>query len=464
MQARSGRQAETPWFALAVGSLVLAGAFALFLVVARVPPFSQVLGAPEFFKRCLVVHVDLSIVVWFHAFTAGLFALLPATSVWNPVRQTGAALALGGVGLVFASIAIEGATPILSNYVPSLDHPIFYAGMGAFFVGVALSFLDGRLLPWNESDAPSLLPPQARPGVRAAALAFLFATLTFAGSALSTPAGLTPDVRAEFIFWGGGHVLQVSSVASMLSVWILLLTQSLGAAPVSRKTASALFAALVVPTAAAPVMALWGATRVEVHDGFTKLMQWGIFPVVTVFMVLCGRAVILAVRRGDVAAWHPKLLAFYASVLLTVVGFVLGALIRGSNTMVPAHYHAAIGAVTVSFMAATYAVFEHRRLPQPSAFLARASRWQPVLFGVGQAVFAAGFALAGSQGMARKTYASEQHIRTSLETVGLVVMGLGGLVAVASGLLFLAWVLKARWMSDPERTASWQVQSIPFKP
>ena len=49
-------------------------------------------------------------------------------------------------------------------------------------------------------------------------------------------------------------------------------------------------------------------------------------------------------------------LTHYKLVAAVMVAFtvVLGAMIRDSNTVVPAHYHASIGAVTVAFMGAAY--------------------------------------------------------------------------------------------------------------
>jgi hypothetical protein len=67
---------------------------------------------------------------------------------------------------------------------------------------------------------------------------------------------------------------------------------------------------------------------------------------------------------------------------------------------------------------------------------------QLLCFGGGQAVFGLGFALAGAYGLGRKQYGAEQHVRSLGEYLGLGVMGLGGLVAVAGGLLFLAVMLR----------------------
>ena len=111
--------------------------------------------------------------------------------------------------------------------------------------------------------------------------------------------------------------------------------------------------------------------------------------------------------------------------------------------------------------------------PAATDRLFRISRWQPALFGAGQLVFALGFGLAGAQGMARKTYGAEQHIRTPAEWAGLTIMGLGGLVAVAGGVLFLTYVVRAwgpvRQLSSlvvATRRRSWpkRVASTPSRP
>src|SRR5689334_7496967 len=59
--------------ALAIGSLLLAGCFSLLLIVGRMPVFSAWVSDPLFFKRCLVRHVELALVVWFFSFAAGLY-------------------------------------------------------------------------------------------------------------------------------------------------------------------------------------------------------------------------------------------------------------------------------------------------------------------------------------------------------------------------------------------------------
>jgi hypothetical protein len=260
------------------------------------------------------------------------------------------------------------------------------------------------------------------------------------------PAGLPPAERYELAFWGGGHVLQLATEAAMAACWIVLLASALGRSPVGRRFGLAIFGALLAPWLASPVLALLGPGSWQHRVGFTRLMQWALFPAMTVLLVACVAALMRARREGRWPArgWaDPRLLGFAASAGLTVLGFVLGACIRGSNTIVPAHYHAAIGAVTAAFMATTWLALEPLGLRLTSPRLRRWTAWQPGLFACGQSVFAIGFAFAGAHGAERKVYGAEQAGRSLAESIGLGVMGLGGLVAVAGGLIFLWAVLSA---------------------
>lgn len=153
------------WLALAIGSLIVAGALALFLVIGRVPPLDRLFDDPLAFKRGLVVHVVLALVVWFFAFIGGLWRLLPAAdgARWS-ARVGHAVSALGVVALVCAA-AWPGSEPVLSNYVPMIDNPLFVGGVIAFGAGLVVSLLDARLAPSGELDrpgAPPLVPPAAR--------------------------------------------------------------------------------------------------------------------------------------------------------------------------------------------------------------------------------------------------------------------------------------------------------------
>lgn len=471
--ARDGTQVRR-WLVLAAGSLLLAGFFAAFLVIGRAPLFGALTADPLFFRRCLVVHVDLSLGVWFYAFVAALFRLLPSRSGPGPLTRASVWVAGAGVVMIMLAAGMRDAAPVLSNYIPMIDHPLFAAGLVVFALGVAMSFFDGRLLPEAGARRGLIeLPEAAASGLRAAALAFLFALLTFGAAWLVTPGHLSREAYYENLFWGGGHVLQFATVLTMLSVWLLLLTPVLGRSPVGARAGAVLFAVMLLPLLAAPLWTMQGTSTLEYRQGFTRLMQWGIFPVVSVFIVASITALVRGHRQGTLKLplTDVRVLGFAASVALTVAGFILGALIRGSNTMVPAHYHAAIGAVTVSFMTVTFALLAPLGMPLRTPRGRTLARLQPLLFGAGQLLFALGFGLAGAHGMGRKIYGAEQHIRTTAEWIGMALMGVGGLVAMVSGVLFLslialAWRRRATFTATPsERSTEWHTNnaSIPSR-
>ena len=423
--------AARPWLGAAVSSLVCAGALAALLVAGRAPGLDRLAWDPAFFRRCLVLHVDLALVAWLLAFLAALWCCLPASPGAARRARAGAFVSMGGLGILALSILPRGAEPVLSNYIPAIDHPLFAAGLCVFAAGLALALLDGRLIGAAAGRPLLHLPEASAIFLRGAAVAVLLAIMTFGASALTLPEGLVPLARWEALAWGGGHVLQFASVAAMLACWQALVERA-GAEPLSPRVARVLCMALTAPLLLAPVLALR-------NDGgrhaFTRLMEAGIAPVV---LVAIGMHVVALVRRreregGAFAA------AFAASAGLTLIGFALGFAIDGSSTVVPAHYHAAIGGVTASFMAMTPLLLPSLGF-SPLGRRARAvMRWQPVAFAGGQALFAAGFALAGAHGMARKVYAAEQ-ARTGIETAGLGVMAAGGVVAVVAGLAFLVIV------------------------
>jgi hypothetical protein len=446
------------WFGLAIGSLVVAGMLSLVVVVGRIPGLSTWIEDPLFFKRCLVVHVDLALIVWFYAFLAGLAAVRSAPGR-GPVAGAAFGLALGGTIAMLAGALARGAPPVLANYVPVIDHPLFLGGLAAFFLGTLFFLIDALGRP--AATVPGAPPAAAGLGWQAAAVAYVLAGATWVATRAGLPDGLDPWTRFEFSAWGAGHVLQVANAAAMLGVWLWLLERATGRPVLSPRGARLAFALLLAPHFVMPLLTARGVLDPLYHDGATQLMRWGIFPVVLAVLALGGRHL----RRWPLAAddvLAPVARAgFAASAGLTLLGVVLGACIRSSTTLVPAHYHAALGGVTVSFMAAAYLVCAAARRGR-AAGLAPAARRQLRLFGLGQSVFALGFALGGLYGLGRKAYASEQHVRSAGEYAGLAVMGVGGLVATAAGLWFLFLVLREMrgwWGRRPDAAPT-----VPFPP
>jgi cytochrome c oxidase subunit 1 len=422
------------WFLFAVGSLLLSGLLALILCLARVPFLKELVWDPGLVRRFLVVHVNLGLGVWLHSFMMALFCLLPG------VRRSSAGgflTALSGILLMIISAVFPSADPVLSNYVPVLSHPLFLAGLVLFWGGIVFTLLgSSRLLP--AGGPPSgLIPDAAEPGFRAGGIAFILAMAVTAVAVLSTQRGLGNESYYEMLFWGGGHVLLFSSEAVKLAIWIVLIALVTRNSPLSRGWSTGLFGLLLAAPAASLYFTRFDTAANDYRQFFTEAMRWGIFPISLVFLGACIAAVVRAVRRGfHFSIGDVRMGGFVSSALLTILGFVFGAFIRSPSTLVPAHYHASMGAVTVAFMTMAFVLLPAYGFRIPARY-ERIASWQPAIFGIGQAVFALGFAMAGSVGMGRKIYGQEQQVRGLMDYAGLALVGLGGLIAVIGGVLFL---------------------------
>ncbi|HNP63381.1 MAG TPA: cbb3-type cytochrome c oxidase subunit I, partial [Woeseiaceae bacterium] len=126
--------------------------------------------------------------------------------------------------------------------------------------------------------------------------------------------------------------------------------------------------------------------------------------------------------------------ALVSSLILFTVGGILGFMIAGLDIVIPAHYHGATVGVTIAFMGLTYYLLPRLgfgALPETMA------TWQPVLYGGGQLMHVAGLAWSGGYGVQRKTAGAAQGLDGFSQTAGMGLMGLGGLISVIGGLLFL---------------------------
>src|SRR5690606_31998900 len=132
--------------------------------------------------------------------------------------------------------------------------------------------------------------------------------------------------------------------------------------------------------------------------------------------------------------------ALLASMLLSVAGGVIGLAIDGNNVKIPAHYHGCIVGVTLALMGLVYHLLPQLGWRAPQG---RAAGLHPWLYGIGQLLHITGLVWSGGYGVQRKVAGSEQVLRSAGEVAGMGVMGLGGMLAIIGGLLFVVVVLGA---------------------
>ena len=426
------------WLALGLLALILSGVYSILLVLSRTPGLNRLFPVADFFRVALVVHVDLSVLVWFVALAGMLWSL---TGRAVRMRWAWSALALAGAGTLLMALApfIDAGEPIMANYVPILDSAVFRCGLAIFAIGGAVLVARGlaaapRLGLVFDGDGA------LRFGLGASLVATAVAVLAFGASLLLTPRELESRAYYEIAFWGGGHALQFSWTLLMLVAWLWLVSAIDGPVPLSPRVTVLLLALALASVFVTPYAYLaHGIATVEHRHLHTWIMRLG--GGVSIVPIGLAVAVALARRRKSSSPGHaPLRAALVSSIALFAVGGMIGVFISASNVRIPAHYHGCIVGVTLALMGLVYLLLPRLGYRAPAGRLAA---WQPTLYGAGQLMHIIGLVWSGGYGVQRKVAGAEQVLRSTSEIAGMGLMGLGGLVAIVGGLLFVVVVIRS---------------------
>ena len=417
------------WFVVALAALGLSAVFAVILVVARTPFLGQ--GA-TLFRTALVLHVDLAVHVWFLAMAAGIWSLTGRTI--KPLRWAAFALALAGaLAMIIAPLTGE-ATPILSNYIPLLDHPIFLIGLAGFVIGTGLT----GILAVAEIRYDSVGPWHL--AAKYAALALLVSAVVAGLDLTAEPTQNMGSLGVDDRLWGIGHSLQFVHILLLMGAWCALGSEAIACVPALRRVLPWLLCLAVLPAIAAPVISLTQPIgTVEYRELFTQLMRWGTWP----GAALLGCALVFGLvrlRRERRLTTNETGLAL--SLFLFGVGCLLGATIRGESLVVPAHYHGTVGAVTLAYL-----LWLHRLAPEfgiDTGKLPRA-RTLPHIYGIGILILISGLAAAGYLGIPRKAPHVDLNADTAAYFATMGTAGIGGFVALSAVAAIVAISLLAAW-------------------
>jgi hypothetical protein len=440
------RRLARHWLWLGLLALIGSGLFSVLLVVSRTPGINQWLPVADFFRVALVVHVDLSVLVWFIAMAGLLWSLNSAPGTGRVARHAGrAAPALCALGAALMSLApfVERAEPIMANYIPVLDGPVFLAGLALFGLGTAVLVLRALWLApklgWAFDGGGAL-----RFGLNASVVATAVALGAFVWSLAVVPGSLAGKAYYEILFWGGGHALQFTWTLLMLVAWLWLAGACGAPLRLSPRLALALFALALLAVFVTPYAYLaHDIASVEHRNLLTWAMRAGGGPAI----VPIGLAVVLALRAAHAPgrslltpAQRPLRAALLSSVLLFGAGGVIGVFIQGSNVRIPAHYHGCIVGVTLALMGLVVHLLPRLGYGAPASRLAA---WQPWVYGIGQLMHIVGLVWSGGYGVQRKVAGAEQVLRSTSEVAAMGLMGLGGAVAIVGGVLFVVVVAAA---------------------
>ena len=439
------RQLATGWLMLGLAALLGSGIFSVLLVLARTPYVQNFFPWVDFFHTALVVHVDLSVLVWFLAFGGALWSLNSTPRFLGAGRL---ALLLATLGtLAIAAAPFSGADEaLMSNYIPVLQQTWFLVGLLLFAAGFAVLTLRamGAIPPvgqWMEGAAA------LRFGLNTAAVSAMLALIAFAWSYFTAPEFLHGKPYYELLFWGGGHVLQFTYTLLMLVAWLWLASASGASLTLSPRVALIFFGFGLITIFFTPIIYYsYPVTSVEHIKLFTWLMRYG--------GSLAALPLSLALLHG---LWHagkatgsgqPLRAALIVSMILFGAGGAIGFLISGTNVTIPAHYHGSIVGVTLAFMGLTYHLLPQLGFRAPQVKLARLQPW---LYGGGQLLHVLGLVISGGYGVQRKVAGAAQALDSVGRVTGMGLMGVGGLISIAGGFLFIYVCYRAMWSGRATR-------------
>ena len=159
---------------------------------------------------------------------------------------------------------------------------------------------------------------------------------------------------------------------------------------------------------------------------------------------------IISVRNTDgyLPCHQPAVLCLALSPIVFAVGGTLGLFVDGADTRTPAHYHGVIAGINLSFMGLFYGLF----LPLMGRDLkpSRTVNAQVWMFGGGQLLASLGLFMAGGYGTPRKTAGGAQNLSDLGAIVGMYLNGIGALIAISGGVMFI-WMIARALLRSPKQ-------------
>ncbi len=413
------------WLVLAVMSLAAAGIFSLPPVIFRGSFFANMLPIEKIFDTSLIVHVDLSVLVWFLAIGGLLMSLLAKENFFS-LYKTNFILAALGTALI-ALAPFTGGYAIKNNYIPTLNNLTFFLGLSFFACGIL--FQCAITLTSYQQIKDNVL----KIGIFITAVIVLVAFICFVIAHNTIPTPLSQDDLQSYyeaLFWGGGHVLQFAYISLMAIAWLWLSEICNVKIKLPTKFILMLFVLNMLIILPSPFFYMSENTR----DLFTQQMRafCGISP------LFIGASIFLGAFNKNNSSDNKIIKScLIISIILFGYGGALGYMISGTNVTIPAHYHGSIIAITIAFIGFAYHLLPQLGFGKISGKMASC---QPYVYGIGQIMHITGLAWMGGYGALRKAAGTSHEIHT---VAGKALFFSGGALAITGGLLFVIVAIRA---------------------
>lgn len=475
---RNGQRLSLTYAVSGVVMLALGGTLAILIALQRQGlPVSD-----DWWYRLLAAHGVTMLLFWLLLFEVGALYWGSTMLLNAPMRAPRVAWAnfgmmVLGIGMAQWAMFSGNATVMFTAYPPMSAHPLYYAGILLFAVGVLVAvvlFFANVVMAKREGIYTGSLPLVVY-GLASAAIIAVYSLATGAVAygllflnSIDVLESVDPATYRLF-FWGVGHGAQQVNLAAMVAVWYALIGLTLGGRAVNEglsRFAFLLYIAFIHLGAVHHLLVDPGlGTSHRIMNTSYLLYLAVLASLIHAFSIPAAIEVAQRERgyRRGLFGWLKKAPwsePGFSSLVFSVVyfGFIAGVtgVLMGTmqlnmmihNTLfVVGHFHSTVvSGTTMAFMGISYylvPLLSQRRLHN-----LRMAKWQPWVFSSGVLLLTLAMLLAGRLGVPRRVadldYGSAQ-VGVDLYSAApfpsiMLVVSLGAIFAVAGGIMFV-WVM-----------------------
>lgn len=344
-------------FALAVSSIYL-----ILIIFFLLYPGSSVFLSTDI-RSALVIHVNLSILVWFVSNIAAVWCYKLQLSYFT---ITCVILAFIATVLIALSLICGPNFSVMNKYIPMLENILFVLGfslLGVTILLLAFYTLYHTIFYFQVSDNSSRL---IKSTILSTSILFILMWVCFTLSylQLKTVIKLT-EVTLEFyyelLFWSGSCLLQFIYTQTLIFVWIILFYSGVGREVRYNKLYLTLLALNFVIALAVPMgHLLYNILDEGFKEYYIVLERYGngIIPVLVLVLLLYD-LMIYSAKTKPVKKNKVRAVASF-SLICSGILFVLGRLVELSITntdlLTLAYYQAPVAGITIAFIGFSFLI------------------------------------------------------------------------------------------------------------
>ena len=414
------------WFYLFILSIGVGGFFALLVAIARTPILANFFPE-EYFYHGLVGHVDSALIV-------GLYAFL--IFLWHRVFKKEEkiyeiSLSFLGFLLIFFSAITGQGKALWNNYVPTIIHPVFFAGLILFFSGIFVT----ALRFFSKAVRSLYLGNTLESILGISVINSVIFPISLLVSYMVVDKSLKEYGFFENLFWFPGHIHQFVNACLLIAVWIFLYKERV----FNLRFLNYLL--LVFPITLF-IAQFYVEPKSALGLDLTKMAY-----AIGIGLPTIAYGVMLLIN--SLRVWDFERSALKLSILIYFFGAFMGYVGVGMDLRVPAHYHTVIASILLGIMALILLLLKEfgfvSYIPKPIKIV-------PFFYGFGMLLFVSGLFWAGLFGTPRKMPGTD-YITNAKVYLFMAVMGLGSILSVLGGASFVIYVLKSiLWGRKHEKT------------